>query len=201
MSHIDSFKHELVGLFGGLPVYHPLEDIKGDFTCNEEQLLLGGGSGEHPALVIKDPLAAVAWFLHEELASLDNDDIKPHEYPLKKHVAEWKLVINDHLKWDYKDHLEFCEWSVSDYRSFYERCSSCAMPNQYDDESDISFEEWLILGIGEFVFFAMPTLAEEIMKKLKKPYEYFYHMQYNNILAVPKNFPVYAVGGNAFKYV
>jgi hypothetical protein len=27
MSHIDSYKHEIVGLFGSLPVYHPLEDI------------------------------------------------------------------------------------------------------------------------------------------------------------------------------
>ena len=46
MSHIDSFKHELVGLFGGLPVYHPLEVIDGDFRCDPTQLLLGGGSGE-----------------------------------------------------------------------------------------------------------------------------------------------------------
>jgi hypothetical protein len=29
MSHIDSFKHEIVGLLVGLPVYYPLEDIDG----------------------------------------------------------------------------------------------------------------------------------------------------------------------------
>ena len=48
MSHIDSFKHEIVGLFGGLPVYHPLEDINGDFKCSTKQLVIGGGSGDQP---------------------------------------------------------------------------------------------------------------------------------------------------------
>lgn len=60
MSHIDSFKHEIVGLFGGLLVYHPLEDIQGDFVCTPKCLLIGGGSGEHPALVIESPLKAVS---------------------------------------------------------------------------------------------------------------------------------------------
>ena len=52
MSHIDSYPHEIVGLFGRLPVYHPLEDIpeppeghwEHDFGCTTEQLVIGGGS-------------------------------------------------------------------------------------------------------------------------------------------------------------
>jgi hypothetical protein len=29
MSYIDTFDHELVGFFGGLPLYHPLEVVSG----------------------------------------------------------------------------------------------------------------------------------------------------------------------------
>ncbi len=41
MSHIDSFRHQLVGYLGYLPVYHPLEEIDGDFRCSPRQLVLG----------------------------------------------------------------------------------------------------------------------------------------------------------------
>lgn len=43
MSYIDTFDHELVGFFAGLPVYHPLvvhEDAT-EFSCNPNQLLIG----------------------------------------------------------------------------------------------------------------------------------------------------------------
>jgi len=61
MSHIDSYKHEIVGLFGCLPVYHPLGDIPAppdnwpeyDFGYTTEQLVIGGGPGEHLGLVLQ----------------------------------------------------------------------------------------------------------------------------------------------------
>ena len=61
MSHIDSYKHEIVGLFGCIPVYRPLEDISEpgdddpqlDFGCTTEQLVIGGGPGEHLGLVLR----------------------------------------------------------------------------------------------------------------------------------------------------
>ncbi len=41
MSYIDTFDHEFVGFFGGIPVYHPLEivpalpdDDPQDFDCS-----------------------------------------------------------------------------------------------------------------------------------------------------------------------
>ena len=100
VSHIDSFKHELIGLFGGLPVYRPLQLIDGDFQCDVNQLVLGGGSGEHPALVVKNLLAAVACYLDEELDSLDNENIRAKDYPLKKHIKEWRSIIKKHLNWE-----------------------------------------------------------------------------------------------------
>lgn len=200
MSHIDSFRHEIVGMFGSIPIYHPLEKIKGDFVCDSSQLLLGGGSGEHPALIIKRPIAAVACFLDNVLEPLRSDDIKAKSHPLKHCLEDWEYVIDKHLTWDYVVHLEFSEWSIQTYHDFYQLCLSTVLPNPYLEQEQ-SIEEWLILGFGEFIFFAMPELAAKIMDQLNRPYQHFHHMRYNNILLIPKNMPVYANGGNAFTFV
>jgi hypothetical protein len=56
MSYIDTFDHELVGFFAGLPLYHPLEAVMGsggdEFGCTPLHLMLGGGDGEHPEVVL-----------------------------------------------------------------------------------------------------------------------------------------------------
>ena len=198
MSHIDSFKHEIVGLFGSLPVYHPLEDIHGDFACTPRNLLIGGGSGEHPALVIESPLEAVALFLNKELEALENTELSPERFPLKTKIDEWSPMIAPYLTSSHHDILTFYEWDSDTYSNFDNLCKSTALPNPLYEEQ---LETWLILGIGEFVFFAMPDLAFEIMTKLENPYIYFNHTYYNNIMVIPPNVPVYANGGNAFKCV
>lgn len=184
MSHIDSFKHELVGFLGYLPVYHPLEGIDGDFKCDPSQLLLGGGSGEHPALVIENPTSAVAYFLHEFIED-------------QKELEHWEEIISPYVNYDLAELLTFYEWSIDRYSSFHQMSKSNSLPNPCNDE-EINIERWLILGIGEFIFFSMPYLAEELMNKLEDPYKHFHHMLYNNIMVVPPNFPVYANGGNMF---
>lgn len=198
MSHIDSFKHEIVGLFGSLPVYHPLEDIHGDFVCTKKNLLIGGGSGEHPALVIESPLEAVAWFLDRELESLKGSGLDTDTFPLITKIDEWSAIIAPYLTSSHHDLLTFYEWDRETYRNFEHLCKSSALPNPLCDEK---LENWLILGMGEFVFFAMPELASEIMSQLNNPYTCFHHSCYNNIMVIPPNFPVYANGGNAFKCV
>jgi hypothetical protein len=47
MSYIDSFRHEFIGFFAGLPVYHPLEVVvdTANFSCTPQNLIMGGGSG------------------------------------------------------------------------------------------------------------------------------------------------------------
>ncbi|GAA0878836.1 hypothetical protein GCM10009119_18040 [Algoriphagus jejuensis] len=182
MSHIDSFKHELVGYLGYLPVYHPLEEIEGDFACDPSQLLLGGGSGEHPALVIENPTSAVAFFLREEIKT-------------EKNLKSWERFISPYLDKTPNQLLTFYEWDSQRHSTFLAMSRSEALPNPNEKED---FEMWLILGIGEFVFFSLPSLAKGIMDRLEAPYKHFKHMRYNNIMVVPPNMPVYANGGNAF---
>ena len=182
MSHIDSFKHELVGFLGYLPVYHPLEKIDGDFKCDTNQLLLGGGSGEHPALVIENLTSSVAYFLDEVIEN-------------KKELQNWEEIISPYLDYDLTKLLTFYKWDIERFSSFHNMSKSNSLPNPSNGGH---IERWLILGIGEFVFFSMPYLAKEIISKLQNPYKHFHHMSYNNILVIPPNFPVYANGGNMF---
>ncbi len=182
MSHIDSFKHELVGYFGSIPVYHPLEDIYGDFESSPNQLIIGGGSGEHPALVIEDLTAAVGLFLYE--MSKEIPELEKYEEVLKAYIYVRPEEV-----------ISFYEWNAVTYRDFYEMCDSPAMQNPVGDEF---LEMWLIKGIGEFVFHAMPKLAANLLTKLENPHQYFKHIYYNNILLLPPNFPVYSNGGNMF---
>ncbi|WP_281612907.1 hypothetical protein [Flammeovirga sp. SubArs3] len=182
MSHIDSFKHELVGYLGYLPVYHPLEEIEGDFTCDETQLVLGGGSGEHPALVIENPTATVAFFLKEVIKQ-------------EKKLKHWEELIAPYLPYGSDELLSFYEWNIARYSDLDEMSKSVSLRNPIHEES---IEDWLILGIGEFIFFSMPELASHLMSQLDDPYKEFYYSRYNNIMVIPPNFPVFSNGGNKF---
>ena len=198
MSHIDSFKHEIVGRLGKIAVYHPLQKINGEFICGPDNILIGGGSGEWPAIIIKNPKAAVAEFLSSELSAYDLDDDEV-EWPIVKVKEHWLNVIDPHLNLPYNNIIEFCEWTVEDYVRFQKHCCSEGLQNPFDTElHELGFENWLILGVGEFVFYAMPELANEIVSKLIDPYNYFSHITYNNILLIPPNMPVHANEGNYF---
>ncbi|MGL6337947.1 MAG: hypothetical protein ACRC80_02270 [Waterburya sp.] len=188
MSHIDSFQHEIVGLFARLPVYHPLVDIDSEFKCTHKQLMIGGGSGEHPALVLQNPLAAVAYFIQDAVEELDQDN---------SIREKWEAIIKPYLTYTSDEILKYYDWTIETYQAFAELCKSKCLPSPYINE-EILLEIWLILGFGEFIYYAMPDLATEIMSQLEKPYQRFNHMRYNNIMLIPPNIPVYANGGNAF---
>ena len=196
MSHIDSFKHEIIGQFGSIPVYHPLEEINGDFKALPEHLVLGGGSGEHPAMVVKGPEQAVALFLKNRLEPLLNPELSENRFPLKKVAAVWLEKIKPHLPENLDEVYVFYQWTEENHKEFYEYCQLPALPNSYWRGD---FKEWLALSFGEFIFFAMPELAGELMDVLgSDPYRHFRHVYYNNIGIIPPNMPVYANGGNAF---
>lgn len=188
MSHIDSFKHQLVGYFGAIPVYRALQDIDGDFSCEKGGLILGGGSGEHPALVLKDPRAAVAIFIDHEIDGLNLDP------PTRN---QWKDSYQNYLRENPSEVLEYFEWEEETHENFRGMCTAGTLPNSFY-EADMSFDDWLVLGLGEFVFFAMPEQAPELIELLDQPYQHFQHVRFNNILLQPPNMPVYANGGNAF---
>lgn len=199
MSHIDSFRHEIVGFFGGIPVYHPLEIIRGDFYCDPSQLVLGGGSGEHPAMVLEDPTAAVALFLDTELTALKNSPVPAAQHPLTAVAHEWLEIVRPFTNGALDDYFTFYDWTDETHENFHALCTSRALPNPcWKDAWKADIRTWLALGFGEFVFFAMPDLAPDLVGQLRDPYAHFRHVRYANILLIPPNMPVYANGGNAF---
>jgi hypothetical protein len=156
MSYIDSYKHEVVGLLAGVPVYHPLENIPGstfagfeeDFACSTKQLVVGGGSGEHPGVVLCNPEAAVAAFL------LCHRDI-------------WNSERRERYLRDKRDdtpRFVYAGWRSQDHDAFQKRCREHAWPNPFRADQGQDFETWLHLGFGEFIFYAMPQLANSLIE-------------------------------------
>ncbi len=205
MSHIDSHEHELVGYFARLPVYHVLDteteydpdSDDPDFFIGYRQLVIGGGSGEHPGLIMVNPdLAVKAYVL-----AVNDEETRP---------SERKFTINSELEdafreelrdTDELDMLVFAGWGTETHVNFYNKCKSEAMQYPYnEDDYMVSFVDWLMHGFGEFIYFAMPDLAPDTIALLK-PFEPDYHdSTYNNIILPLPNALVYASHGTAFEY-
>ncbi|MCP2680418.1 hypothetical protein NHF45_12850 [Maricaulaceae bacterium NA33B04] len=191
MSYIDSFHHTLVGYFAGLPVYRPTVDIPypdegtsdEDFGCDRNQIVIGGGSGEHPGLVLERPGAAMAKFaLSSELFNLSNEVASELEHLIEKAPIHQRYG-----------------WLPDQVDAFESLCQSPALCNPFDPNRS-SIEDWLTLGFGEFAYISMPDLDTEMVAKLKM-LEAGEHssMEFNNILLPPPFMPTYASGGVAFK--
>lgn len=205
MSHIDSCDHELVGYFAGYPVYHVLDtDVdytpdsdNEDFWVGYHQLVIGGGSGELPGLVMVNPdLAVKAYVL-----GINEEESRPDErkFSIDKSLQE---ALEEELRdADSLNKLVFAGWNTVHHMDFFERCQSKVLRNPYDYADgyyDVTFEEWLLQGFGEFVYLAMPDLAPETVA-LFKPFEpeYLDNSLSNILLPIP-NATIDANHGLAF---
>ncbi|WP_375282585.1 hypothetical protein [Marinicauda pacifica] len=194
MSYIDSYPHELVGYFGPVPVYRPLEDIPGfvtetgwdgDFACRTDQIVIGGGSGERPGTVLERPAAAMACFALEH----DGFDL-PDSLRAAYQAEAGKAPIARHYGFDAEEHAAFAALIRSD-----------GLLNPFYDGPDLTPETWLACSLGEFVYAAMPDLAPDRAAELARFERDRVHTRYNNILLPPPGLPVYANGGTAFEAV
>lgn len=185
MSYIDSFDHEFIGYLGRLPLYHPLQVIDGcgwgchDFSASPENLLLGGGSGEHPAIVIHHLPSLVARFLTAQLYEGD----------------EAKLTDTDKTYIDallYPDNrLEFCGWEVSDYARLQTMAENSLFMQPLRE--GMAVEEWIELSIGELVYYALPDLNPQHQALQAAFRRIEIRPTMNNITLVPPGYP--ASGG------
>lgn len=196
MSYIDSYRHRLVGYFGHLPVYRPLEDI-GDgttdpdsefFDCRRDQLVIGGGSGEHPGLVLLRPPAAVAAFARH---SGDFDLRGAIDAELADLIGRAPMLL-------------FAGWTDERHAAFRTLCASGPLLNRWSPDADwfphgpLDLETWVACGLGEFVYYAMPDLASDLVERLRPLHRDKHHMRFNVILLPPPGMPVYANGGTSF---
>jgi hypothetical protein len=179
MSYIDTLDHELVGFFAGLPLYHPLETVTGsggdEFGCTPRQLVLGGGSGEHPAVVLREPTAAVAAFLQAAL---------PPDAPAL--APESAQVLDEMPPLD--ECLHFAGWGIADFVAFDERCRTPTFVTPYRPEQDGALEAWVLCNLGEFVYFAMPELAPDVQTHLAEVCARVRRPRYFNVQILPPGY-------------
>lgn len=179
MSYIDTFDHELVGFFAGLPLYHPLESVTGagndEFSCTPLQLVLGGGSGEHPAVVLTNPTAAVAAFLQVALPP----DSPPFSTEAQQFLDELPPL---------QECLHFAGWFIADYSAFHDRCNAPSYITPYRVEQDGLLETWILCNLGEFVYFSMPDLVLDLRVHLADVCAQVRSPVYSNVLILPPGY-------------
>lgn len=194
MSYIDTIDHELVGVFAGIPVYHPLETITGnppssrDFNCSPQQLVIGGGGGEHPGLVLQRPYCAIASFIDTWLDQKSDPNPQAMTDNLQALQATWATFVDDLVAVAFDEIWHFAGWSVPRYAQFYERCQSAALCTPFDPQQDESFEQWLTASFGEFVFFALPELVPDLSARLPGARATIRQALYVNILIPPPGY-------------
>jgi hypothetical protein len=179
MSYIDTFDYELVGFFAGLPLYHPLEAVAGaggdEFGCTPRQLVLGGGGGEHPAVVLRQPPAAVMAFLQAAL---------PADAPTLAPESQLLLYALPPLD----ECLHFAGWGIADFVAFHERCRAPSFVSPYRVEHDGALEAWVLCNLGEFVYFAMPELAPDVPTQLADVCAQVRRPRYFNVQILPPGY-------------
>lgn len=176
MSEIGTKNFFCVGYFQGIPVYQPLwtgeigigthDERKENFAPGE--LIIGGGAGEHPAIIFHDLEAAVALLLCSNWSPLDG---RPHEAVVSAARTLGFCVPCGAI--------EFCDWNIEYTIDFYERCKpnyewvqfAEPFPAELEDRDDADcnaelpatpFELWLLFNIGEFVYAALPDISPRI---------------------------------------
>ena len=193
MSYIDTIEHELVGYFNGLPIYHPLETIATekwgayDFSCSPVNLVIGGGAGEHPGLVIHNLEYLVVGFLLSAFDKIitikeENRYYCDFESPSEELIES----LNGMLYQTDGKFLEFCSWSMKNIKDFVELAKSPLHSTPLLEENNS--EEWIKDSIGEFVYYSLPELNplhDEILNLLDTKYSVGYWMR--NVTCPPPN--------------
>jgi hypothetical protein len=184
MSYIDTFDHQYVGSFAGLPIYYSRDTVEGDggvdFGCGPDSLVLGGGGGEHPALIFHRLDCLAMRFLLHAVGENDRGD-----RPVNEQFGDFPIW--DYLNVPYAELFEFAGWSVRDYHAFYERCRSVAIDRPFGVDDYLSFEEWLAISFGELVWFSFPELIENL-SPVREKYPSLRPIA-NNVKIPPPGFP------------
>jgi hypothetical protein len=157
MSSIDSLEHTHVAKFFGLPIYWVLEekplsyliDIDDDTTevINQYYLSIGGGSGEHPALVIKND--AVVYQLIRKLVDLEDvvEGSYDHELISYAERLQEQMITDDELYNLRHWRIDQNEWPLETF---------IRVNKQFDDDSEFPLVDKISHAIALFIIYEMP---------------------------------------------
>jgi hypothetical protein len=160
MSSIDTLEHAHVAKFFGLPIYWVLEekplsyliDIDDDTTevINQYYLSIGGGSGEHPALIIKND--AVVYQLIRELVDLEDVDDGSYDHQLISYAEQLQeQMITDDVIYGLRNwRIDQNEWPLETF---------IRVNKQFDDDSEFPLVDKISHAIALFIIYEMPLEA------------------------------------------
>ncbi len=159
MSAIDSLTHAHVGKFFNLPIYWVFEEGKlgsltdwdEDYkkTINKYYLSIGGGSGEHPALIINND--AVILNLLGEM--VDVNTVLPGGYDFRtiaiaKQIEDRYFESEDnYIKDIYAWNLDQNQWPLETFVKFSEK---------FGNKDSISLADKIQHAIALFIIYEMP---------------------------------------------
>jgi hypothetical protein len=146
-----------VAKFFGLPIYWVLEekplsyliDIDDDTTevINQYYLSIGGGSGEHPALIIKND--AVVYQLIRELVDLEDVDDGSYDHQLISYAEQLQeQMITDDVIYGLRNwRIDQNEWPLETF---------IRVNKQFDDDSEFPLVDKISHAIALFIIYEMP---------------------------------------------
>jgi len=204
MSYIDSWNNSYVGNFANLPIYHPLQDIdpegKDEFTATPKNLVLGGGSGEHPGMVVKD-LDFCVWKFLESLADIANKEA----YEIDFYTNYLDSAPNQmYSEYDVYTNLHFAHWDLNAIAKFSNNVDTTFSDStkyfkHKENFEKISVEEKIHIMLGEFIFFSAKKLISEPVREyidknihLLEKHNIDVSAPFIAVNVLPKGYPLYS---------
>lgn len=171
MSYIDTIPHIMPGTLAGYSIYAPLCTYKikdqawghPEFQCHPRNLVLGGGSGEHPGLVVHHFDDLVRLYLLEAIeAQLSKNET----------FSQLEAFLLEGWTFDSQRCFEYCGWGAEDFATLVSRSQAEDLAYPYVKARDASFERWLALSLGSFCFHHLsclmtPRFQEDLNAQIK----------------------------------
>ena len=195
MSYIDTIQHEFLGYFGHRSVYLSLQDALGkrtdfDFGCSKFDVIVGGGSGELPAIIFSDLDFCVSHFLLEWFHlqdSIQGEETVFHRFiEAGINVTEVRDQLSQLADSKVSEKIAFAGWVAQDYCDSVGEYSSHHF-NQFYNSKLVSFEIWLAQNIGELAFFSLPQHLKQT-SKLREKIRALVTPVFENILVPPSGY-------------
>ena len=169
MSAIDSLTHAHVANFFRLPVYWVFEESSlshltdsnsdNDQVINQYYLSIGGGSGEHPALIINND-AALFRFLSNvgEIDEPDMNSCEEHQfdYKMAKLAEEIKSKYFDEKNGFKNINEEICHWTIDQNQWPLETFIRLDKEFKEASESEEYLSDKIIEAVALFIINEMP---------------------------------------------
>lgn len=154
MSYIDTLQHEICGVLAGLPLYRLLVTDTTELRAGPDHLLLGGGSGEHPAARFHMLSALYRFLLSEEL--------EDERFFGLDRIETLRCALDPYTR-SLPD-SDFSHWRGDDWaRIIAHAQQEQGFGRPYSPEKDGSIEHWITTSIGEYVLVARTDLAVALL--------------------------------------